>query len=347
MRGTAVLLALVLGACAALPWPSGRLPPSPAQPAGGWLDLRGAVHVHTRVSHDSRGRIGDLIDAAHAAGIAWIALTEHTRHPNRAPASGRIEGVTLIPGWEIAAEGGSILALGVDDARGLPRDPPELVRAIHALGGAAFVGHLERSGLADPERFAALGADGIELANLHAAAERVRVRLALGELLLPARLALRSLLHPPRDNLARWARLPGARAIVGGVDAHAKFRALGPLGGTLDRYRDVLRLLTTHALARDASAPAILEALRAGRSYVAFEGLAPVERFELEFEPGFVRVLAPREAELVLVCGGERIDSARGSEALLRVRPGAQHCHVQAWLGSRLWVATSQLGRTW
>jgi hypothetical protein len=347
MRGTAVLLALGLVACAALPWPSGRLPPPPAEPAAGWLDLRGAVHVHTRVSHDSRGRIGDLIDAAHSAGLAWIAFTEHTRRPDRAPASGRVEGVTLIPGWEIAAEGGSILALGIDDARDLPRDPPELVRAIHARGGAAFVGHLERSGLADPERFAALGADGIELANLHAAAEQVRVRLALGELLLPARLALRVLLRAPRENLERWARLPGARAIVGGVDAHAKFRALGPLGGTLDRYRDVLRLLTTHVLARDASAAAILEALRAGRSYVAFEGLAPVERFELEPGPGFVRVRAPREAELALVCSGERIDSARGSEVRLRVRPEAEHCHVEAWLGSRLWVVTSQLGHAW
>jgi hypothetical protein len=348
VRAAAALLALSLCACAALPWPSGRARgPSAAPAAGAWLDLRGAVHVHTRASHDSPARIGDLIDAAHSAGITWIAFTEHTRRARHAAARGRIEGVTLIPGWEISAAGGSILALGVEDARDLPRDPPALVRAIHARGGLAFVGHLERSALAAPERWAELGADGIELANLHAAADAARVRLALAELLLPARWALRVLLAPPHDNLARWARLPGARAIVGGVDAHAKFRLLGPLGGTLDRYRDMLRLLTTHVLASDASPAAILEALRAGRSYLAFEGLAPVGRFELEPGPGSVRVRAPREAELALVCSGERIDAARAAEAVLRGRAGAGHCHVQAWLGGHLWIATSQIATSW
>jgi len=348
VRGLVALLALALAGCAALPWPSGRARVAFPERSGEWLDLRGAVHVHTRASHDSAGRIGELIDAAHAAGITWIALTEHTRHARRLPPAGRIEDVTLIPGWEISAAGGSILALGIEDARSLPReDPAALVAAIHARGGAAFVGHIERSGLATPAAFAALGADGIELANLHATADARRVRLALGGLFLPARFALRALLAPPRANLERWAALPGAPAIVGGVDAHAKFRVLGPLGGTLDRYRDVLRLLTTHVRARDASAGAILAALRAGRSYVAFEGLAPVERFETEPDSGGVRVRAPREARLALVCSGAQVDSAQAQQAVLRARPGAGHCHVEAWLGSRLWVVTSPLPDAW
>lgn len=343
-RGAAALLAaLVLGGCAALPWPSGPAR-RPASAAGaGWLDLRGAVHVHTRVSHDSHGEIGALIDAARSAGISWIALTEHVRRARLLPARGRIEDVTLIPGWEVPCAGGSVLALGIDDARALPRDPRILVAAIHARGGLAFVGHFERSALADPERFAAAGADGIEIANLHAAAEEARMRLALGELFLPARLALRALLRTPAANLERWAHLPGARAIVGGVDAHAKFRALGPLGGTFDRYRDLLRLLTTHVLARDASADAILEALRSGRSYVAFEGLAPVDRFEVAREREAIRVRAPRPARLALVCAGERIDSADAAEARLELRARARDCHVEAWLGRRLWVVTSRL----
>jgi hypothetical protein len=315
---------------------------------GEWLDLRGAVHVHTRVSHDSPGRIGDLIDAAHSAGLSWIALTEHVREPRRTPASGRIEGVTLIPGWEIPAEGGSILALGVEDASTLPRgDPAALAAAIRARGGAAFVGHFERSRLASPPRFAEVGADGIELVNLHATADARRVRLALGGLFLPARFALRTLLVPPRANLERWAALPQARAIVGGVDAHAKLRALGPLGGTLDRYRDVLRLLTTHVVARDVSPAAILAALRAGRSYVAFEGLAPVDRFEVGRAAGGVSVRAPREARLALVCSGEEVDSADAQEIVLQVPPAASRCHVEAWLGSRLWVVTSRLPYAW
>lgn len=336
-------LSLGLSACAALPWPSGPTRPLAATSGDGWLDLRGVVHVHTRVSHDSRGSIGDVIDAAHGAGIAWVAFTEHTRRATLAPPSGEIEGVILIPGWELDVLGGSILALGVADAAGLSREPRPLVDEIHARGGAAFVGHMERSGLSEPQAFAAALPDGLEIANLHALANEVRVRLALGELFLPAPLALRALLRTPGENLALWSQLPGARALVGGVDAHAKFRALGPLGGTFDRYRDLFRLLTTHVRVRERSAPAILEALREGRSYVAFEGLAPVEAFEFAREGASIRVRAPERARLVLVCAGAIASEVVALDALLDAPADTDRCHVEAWLGNRLWIVTSRL----
>ncbi len=337
------LAALALSACAALPWPSGSPRETGVLGTQDLIDLRGVVHVHTRVSHDSRGSIGEIIDAAHGAGIAWVAFTEHTKDATHAPASGVVEGVILIPGWEIGVLGGSILALGVADRTGLPRAPHALVQAIHERGGAAFVGHFERSALGDPVRYGEAGPDGIEIANLHATAAEVRVRLALGELFLPAPLALRVLLRTPGTNLERWARLPRAHAIVGGVDAHAKFRALGPLGGTLDRYRYLFRLLTTHVLARERSAPAILEALRAGRSYVAFEGLAPVARFEVSRAAAGVRVRAPRQARLALVCDGVVASEVEAVEAVLPAGESTSLCHVEAWLDDRLWIVTSRL----
>ena len=331
--------------CAALPWPSGPERPDEAVPAGAYYDLRGAVHVHTRASHDSAGEIGDLVDAAHGAGLAFVALTEHPRRSRFVPAKGVVEGVILIPGWELGTAGGSILALGVEHRRGLPRnDPHALVEAIHARGGAAFVGHLELSGLADPERYAAADPDGIEIVNLHAAANEHRFALAFGSLFLPAYLAQRPLLDPPTANLARLAQLPGVRGLVGGVDAHAKFRLLGPLGGTFDRYRDLFRLVTTHVLARDRSQRSILDALRAGRSYVAFEGLGLVEQFVAVRVAEGVRVQAPGEAELRLVCAGASVATLEGSEALFAPPPDAERCHVEAWKGSDLWVVTSPLG---
>ena len=337
------LSALALSACAALPWSSGSLRATAFPAEDGLIDLRGVVHVHTRVSHDSGGSIGEVIDAAHGAGVAWVAFTEHTHDASLVPANGVIEGVILIPGWEIGMLGGSILALGIADASHLPRAPGALVQAIHERGGAAFVGHLERSSLADPIRFGAAAPDGIEIANLHAAANEVRVRLALGELLLPAPLALRALLRTPSANLGLWASLPGAPAIVGGVDAHAKFRALGPLGGTLDRYRDLFRLLTTHVLVRERTAPAILKALREGRSYVAFEGLAVVDRFQVTRERAGVRVRAPRPARLALVCGGVVASEVEAAEAVLQTSENTDRCHVEAWLGQKLWIVTSRL----
>lgn len=333
-----------LAACAALPWPSGFARRAKPVVSGEYLDLRGAVHVHTRVSHDSKGDIGALVDAARGAGLAFVALTEHTYRARLRPARGVVENVILIPGWEVRCAGASMLALGIESRRGLPREPRALVAEIHRRGGVAFVGHLEASELAEPARFADAAPDGIEIANLHATAREVSGRLALGELLLPAPWALRVLLRTPRENLERYARLPGVTALVAGADAHAKFRVLGPLGGTLDRYRDVLRLVTTHVLARERSAAGVIEALRAGRSYVAFEGLAPVAHFGVLRGADGWAVSAPEPARLDLVCAGAVVDSGFGEDATLRAPPDAERCHVEAWLGSRLWIVTSPLG---
>ena len=330
-------------ACAALPWPSGYERRAGSVDSGEFIDLRGVVHVHTRVSHDSKGDVGELVDAAHGAGLAFVALTEHPYRARLRPARGVVENVILIPGWELRAAGASILALGIDSRRGLPREPKALVAEIRRRGGVAFVGHLEESQLADPALYSDAAPDGIEIANLHATAVEVSGRLALGELLLPAPCALRSLLRAPTENLERYAHLPNARALVGGVDAHAKFRVLGPLGGTLDRYRDVFRLLTTHVLARERSAAGVLDALRAGRSYVAFEGLAAVAHFGAARTSDGFEVRAPQLARLDLVCAGAVVDSTLAAEAVLRAPPDAERCHVEAWLGSRLWVVTSPL----
>jgi hypothetical protein len=334
----------MLAACAALPWPSGSARHAASLSAGDFIDLRGVVHVHTRVSHDSKGDIGELIDAAHDSGLAFIALSEHPYRARLRPARGVVEGVILIPGWEVRAAGASILALGIDRRRGLPSEPHALVAEIHRRDGLAFVAHLEASQLAEPARFAEVAPDGIEIVNLHAAALDARFRLALGELLLPAPCALRVLLGAPTENLERYGRLTGVRALVGGVDAHAKFRVLGPLGGTLDRYRDLFRLVTTHVLARERSASGVIEALREGRSYVAFEGLARVDRFAAARTADGYAVRAPDEARLDLVCAGSVVDSSVASEAVLRAPPDAERCHIEAWLGSRLWVITSPLG---
>jgi len=343
-RAAVCLVSTCTVACAALPWPSGYARRAAPVAEGDLLDLRGAVHVHTRVSHDSKGDVGELIDAAHGAGLAFIALTEHPYRARLRPARGVVENVILIPGWEVSCAGASILALGVESRRGLPREPKALVAEIHRRGGVAFVGHLEASALADPALYAEAAPDGIEIANLHATALEVSGRLVLGELLLPAPWALRTLLRTPTANLERYALLPDVHALVGGVDAHAKFRVLGPLGGTLDRYRDVFRLLTTHVLARERSAEGVIEALRAGRSYVAFEGLAPVAHFAAVRSGDGVAVSAPEPARLELVCAGRVVDSSEGAEALLRIPADAERCHVEAWLGSQLWVVTSPLG---
>ena len=81
-----------------------------------------------------------------------------------------------------------------------------------------------------------------------------------------------------------------------------------------------------------------------GRSYVAFEGISPVDRFEVSRQGSAVWVRAPREARLALVCDGEVASEAVGLEVELRSVQDTSRCHVEAWLGDRLWIVTSRLG---
>src|SRR5262245_35627653 len=121
-RALAVLLLSLTAGCAALPFPQRSRPGGAAELPDGRLDLRGVVHVHTRGSHDAKGTLGELVSGAHAAGVTWIALTEHTK-PGGPPVHGRLGGVLLIPGFELSAWGGSLLALGIEARPESYRDP--------------------------------------------------------------------------------------------------------------------------------------------------------------------------------------------------------------------------------
>jgi hypothetical protein len=162
----------------------------------------------------------------------------------------------------------------------------------------------------------------------------------VGEL-LPAPLMLRELLRMPQKNLDLWDSLADADLIVGGLDAHAKFRALGALGGTNDSYGRMFRLLTTHVLARAATRDAILEALRAGRSYVAFEGRGRVDAFRFARTTEVFELEAPRRARLVLRCDNGQEEQSDVAVARFAVPPYARRCRAEAWQGDKLWILSS------
>jgi hypothetical protein len=211
-------------------------------------------------------------------------------------ARGVIDGITVIPA---SGQCGRRLAAGLGLAAPARHEGSGRSCARARAGGAPS------SATSDARASAGRPAGGARrrrMVNLHANSRRGAGR-CLAHPLLPRRPA--QLLFVPR-NLARWEALPGPPPIVGSVDAHAKFRLLGPVGGTVDRYRDVFRLLTTHVLARDASAASILEALRSGRSYVALEGLGRVDAFRFEPSGGGFHLEAPEEARLTLLCDGRR-----------------------------------------
>ena len=102
------------------------------------------LHTHTQpLSHDSLLTPDDLIEAAKAAGLDAVCLTEHdfTWDPDGARDLGRRHAFTVIPAIEVNTEDGHLLAFGVDRyVYGMHRSA-ELARLVEDAGGALIAAH--------------------------------------------------------------------------------------------------------------------------------------------------------------------------------------------------------------
>lgn len=145
------------------------------------MTARYDLHVHTRVSPCSRAAPADVVDAAVAAGLDGIAVTDHDTLAGvdavreAAPAD-----LTVLPGVEVTTTAGHLLALGVEAAP--PRtDPLAVVDAVHERGGAAVLAHpfdrLRQYYDADLGALAA-AVDGVEAVNSRCVRRRYNERAA-------------------------------------------------------------------------------------------------------------------------------------------------------------------------
>jgi hypothetical protein len=267
---SAILCAFLLASCTGAA-------PRPQRPL---RDFRGIIHCHSRYSHDSKGTYEEILAAAKAARVDFICITDHP--PKGDPGlslregwRGLRDGVLFIQGHELA--GANLLAIGIREPvqGGLPADR---IKAIRAQGGVAIVSHPEE--VTDWEPY--LGADGMEIYNVHAALKKKQKEDPA--FLLKAVAVLQKdpdrafgLLHEGDPAiLARWDEINRTRRFVGvaGNDAHQNVK-VGAL--QLDPYERAFRFVSTHVMAEELSERAILEGLRLGRCSVRFEEAWPDE----------------------------------------------------------------------
>jgi hypothetical protein len=333
-----------------------------------WIPLRCAIHVHSKFSHDSRGKIEDIAKAARAHGIDAVFLTDHSnpRFFTDGP-HGDVGGVHFVRGEEINVGRGSLLALGTSAMIGDGRKPAqEVVDEIQAQGGVCCVSHIEST---DPS--AITGCDLIGIHNLHADAKRIpvlRFPLLFVDALrfrrsFPRELLLEEVIRPPSWQLRKWDALLETRrvAAVSEIDAHANLKVLGV---SLDPYDLILGVEHTYVLVPPKwDEDDLLDALRAGRTYVGFTMLADPRGFsfagekdgnregmigdEISFEPGLeLCVHCPGEGRIVVVANGKRVATTKGRE--LRVPctgPGAYRAEVWVRVGGRdlAWILSSPI----
>ncbi len=99
---------------------------------------RGAFHVHTTRS-DGRGTVEEVAQAARAAGLQFVLLTDHNDFGPREPVF--IGGVLMVPAVEISAGAGHLVAFGMQTPLDGPRARQEGVSAVEAAGGVSVLAH--------------------------------------------------------------------------------------------------------------------------------------------------------------------------------------------------------------
>jgi hypothetical protein len=340
----------------------------------GLHELACVAHVHSTYS-DGTATVAEIVDAARGAGADAVLLTDHdTLAARREGEEGWRDGVLLLAGHEVSPKAGHLLVFGLDEEIGhAGRSEGEICAAVRAAGGIAFAAHPFSEGsrmsrtIAPPHGWSRLedvACGGIELWSLTSdAAEAWRTPW---EAIAFLRDPLPRLGGPPAAHLRAWDALCRHRRVpaIGGLDAHQHgVRLRGRVRSPMPHAR-YFGLLQTRVLldgppsgALDADAAAVEDALREGRCYLAFEGLAPGGglRFWAERDGAAVpmgaraeaggwtlRARAPRRARLRLLRDGVTVAEAEG-ERLEHAADGDGAYRLEARLAhdDRPWLVTN------
>lgn len=371
---------------------------------------RANLHVHSLLSHDSRGKPEEIVAAAKRADTDVIMFTEHPApHYDfvKDGHQGLRDGVLLIPG----AETKGLLAYPKESVREIdPLSTEDFAKMVRQTDGMAFISHLEeRMDLEIP------GITGNEIYNTHADfKEEKRLMSSMRNplwLLNTAPLfkeypqeSLLALQDYPQQYLERWGELckTNPHTGVAANDAHQnvgvrirviegdKVRLEDALGEKLlelnrkaaaelvnipedakegdvvfeillDPYERSLRHAGTYLLMREQTKEAVWEALRAGRAYVCFDGLASGRGFSWRAKSGEVRcdlggeIIAAAEVEFQGICpqdatwkilrDGQVVHQSQGYECSYRSNEKGIY-RAELWLDTgrpQIWILTNPI----
>ena len=180
---------------------------------GPYREHRANLHVHSHWSHDSRGTIAEIIEAAKKVGTTVLMFNEHpAEHYDffKEGHQGTSDGILLIPG----AETNGFLSYPTMSLQGLKLgSPQEFTDLVCGRGGMMFVSHLE-----ERMDWKLQGITGVEIYNTHADfKDETRLMDSLRKPLWIVQAAgmvrkypqesFSSLQDYPKDYLARWDEL--------------------------------------------------------------------------------------------------------------------------------------------
>ena len=256
----------------------------------GYRDLRGAIHVHSYLSHDSKGTPDEILEAAKTARLDFLMMTDHN-NPRiyQEGMNGWYGDLLVIRGAEIGIEGSYILAVGLPhDLNPAPSVMTEALRQVKALGGVAIVAHPKRFRSWDSQDYEAM-----EVYDLLDSIQEQRWRypryffnFLYSFNSYPEELFF-SVIERPDWGIAKWDEIGRDRKVtaIGTSDAHQNVKLFGR---QVDPYSISLRFVNTHLLATPPSTSSgpsfnqdsVLDALRGGHAYVSHDLIADPTGFQ-------------------------------------------------------------------
>lgn len=279
------------------------------------FDYAGCLHIHTTAS-DGSGHLIDVIEAAQAADLDWILISDHeTMKWRRLGGEGWYGSTFVMIGQEMGREEGHYLGVGLQ--RNIPTRNGKSKRLLRRIEG---------QDPALPSGAIVLHPDGPSKPSFGIREHRWkarRLRAIMGMevwsymydwlrdlnwfnfpyyYLLPHR----AIAGPSREALQMWDRLGQKTHItgIGGLDVHRKQPWPFNWGSVFD-YEPLFRTLRTHLLspepwtgdaARDRRLIASL--LTQGRCYFANDSLHPARGFSFHLETPDGRIEMGEETEI-------------------------------------------------
>jgi hypothetical protein len=263
-------------------------------------DFRGAIHVHSYISHDSLGSPEEIIQAAKEAGLNFIVMTDHdTSRIFEEGMEGWQENILVIRGMEMikgchgtADLCTSLLAIGIHeylDHR--PLTFQQVLEDVHRQGGLAFVAHPK--GWQDWSLEAITGMEIYDVLD-DVMDKKWKFPKFFFDVLYSYRKypqeVFLSIQDYPAWHLQKWDQINRTQRMVGiaGNDAHQNVKVLGK---QLDPYSLSFRFVTTHVLADKLDEAGILSALKEGHAYVAFDLFSDATGFLFTLSEGSHRII--------------------------------------------------------
>ncbi len=341
----------------------------------------GNPHVHTPYSDGTVLHAG-VAQAAEKASLNFVIVTDHNVWVDNCE---RYYGkVLLLVGEEIhdvrrRPQANHLLAYHAEsELAPLASDPQKLIGEVQRRGGFCYLAHpFEYRGRLSPDLKAIPWADwevtgytGLEVWN-YMSEFKALLRGKLSALYY-AYFPAHGICGPFLATLHHWDRLlaQGRRvAAIGGADAHGIAYSLGPLNRVVFPYEYLFRCVNTHILTDrplngtlEHDKALIYEALRAGRTWVGYDLIAPTAGFrfrassinkEATLGEELARVGAtrfdiqtPAVGEIRLLCNGRVVARARGQRLQhTTVEPGAYRVEVYRNYrgGRRGWIFSSPI----